>query len=262
MILYMESQQAKAQNRAILITGAGKRLGRAMADHLAREGWHVVLHVHTAIAEAEAHCAALTRLGFHASWVCGDLSQPDAADAVFERALAQAGTLHALINNAAGFSLQPMLPDHEAAALWQLNVESPKRLTECLDHHLQRTRGAQPGCVINLLDQRIDHTADTTPYTRTKRALAAFTVQEARRFAPRLRLMGLAPGALLAPPTPETAEPAGTFPLGFRPTPRDLAQTASFVLNAPFLTGQILYVDSGQHLAWKIEKEESETSKA
>lgn len=258
----MESQQAKAENRAILITGAGKRLGRAMADHLAREGWHVVLHVHTATAEAEAQCTALHAEGYRASWVCGDLSQPDAADAVFERARAQAGMLHALINNAAGFSLQPILPGLQAAALWQLNVESPKRLTECLDQHLRFASNAQPGCVINLLDQRIAHAEDTTPYTRTKRALAAFTIQEAHRFAPRLRLMGLAPGALLVPPTPETAEPAGTFPLGFRPTPLDLAQTASFVLNAPFLTGQILYVDSGQHLTWKTGKEESGTSKA
>ncbi len=253
----MESQQAKAANRAILITGAGRRLGRAMADQLAREGWHVVLHVHTATAEAEAHCAALNRQGLRASWVCGDLSQPAAADGVFDAALAHTGTLHALINNAASFSLQPTLAAADAAALWQLNVESPKRLTERLYRQLSTSSGERPGCVINLLDQRIADAADTTPYTLTKRALADFTCQEARRFAPTLRLMGLAPGALLAPPDPATAEPAGAFPLGFRPTPHDLATTVSFVLNADFLTGQVFYVDSGQHLLRKTRTIES-----
>jgi len=237
-------------NRTVLITGAAIRIGNTIARTLARAGWEVIVHARRSCVQADALCKELSADGTRAWRVSGDLQPPDGPDAVFDAALTAAGRVDALVNNAAAFARQPL-----AAALpadferfWRLNTLAPVRLTQRLAAHLAGRR--EPGCVINLLDQRIATPGTgAIPYLLSKKALEAFTLSAALEFAPALRVNAVAPGAALAPSTPQDNEPAGDFPLRVRPTPEQIADAVRFLLDARAVTGQILYVDGGQHLA-------------
>ena len=237
--------------RTVLITGAAVRIGGAIAEGLARAGWDVAVHAFRSGARAEALCAQLRALGRRAWRVEGDLAAAGGPDAVFGAAVAACGAVDALVNNAAVFARGPLA---EAPAglfedLWRINALAPIRLTQLVAAHLAE-RGAR-GSVVNLLDQRIARPgcAGATPYLVSKRALEAFTLSAARELAPALRVNAVAPGAVLPPPGPGAGEPAGAFPLGARPTAAQVADAVRFLLDADAVTGQILFVDGGQHLA-------------
>ena len=237
-------------NRTVLITGAAVRIGRAIAETLARKGWDAVLHAHRSAAEAEALCGQLRARGARAWCVSGDLLAPAGPESVFEAALAAAGRVDALVNNASQFARQP-LPSASAEAierLWRINALAPIRLTQLLARHLAVRRAT--GCAVNLLDQRIARAAvpDAAPYLLSKKALEAFTLSAALEFAPALRVNAVAPGAVLPPVAPDAREPAGAFPLGARPSADQVAEAVAFLLDASAVTGQILFVDGGQHL--------------
>ena len=236
-------------NRTVLITGAAVRIGRAIAETLARAGWNVVVHAHRSVAQADSFCAELRAAGRQAWRVTGDLLAPDGADAVFAAALAAAGSVDALVNNASVFERQPLAaatPD-DFDRMWRINALAPIRLTQLLAAHLS-ARSTQ-GCAVNLLDQRIAQpSTGATPYVLSKKALEAFTLSAARELAPALRVNAVAPGAVLLPEAPAAKEPAGCFPLGARPTAEQVADAVRFLLDATAVTGQILYADGGQHL--------------
>lgn len=236
--------------QTILITGAARRIGRGIAETLARTGWNVVVHAHRATAEADALCAALTAdTGARAWRVAGDLAAVGGPDAVFAAALAQAGRIDALVNNAAVFARQP-LADATAADFdhqWRVNALAPMMLTQRLADHLKRRDAV--GCAVNLLDQRITQPdAMAVPYLVSKKALEAYTLSAALAFAPRLRVNAVAPGAVLPPTDTAAREAAGEFPLSARPTVSQVAAAVRFLLEAESTTGQILFVDGGQHL--------------
>jgi len=235
--------------RTVLITGAAVRIGSVIAEALARAGWDVVVHAHRSVAEADGLCRRLRALGRQAWPVAGDLLCDGGPDAVFDAALSAAGTVDALVNNAAIFARQPLAGASADAfeRFWRINALAPIRLTQRLAAHLA-SRAAR-GCAVNLLDQRIARPSiGATPYALSKHSLAAYTLSAARELAPALRVNGVAPGAVLPPPGPEAREPAGAFPLGLRPTAHHVAEAVLFLLGAEAVTGQILYVDSGQHL--------------
>jgi NAD(P)-dependent dehydrogenase (short-subunit alcohol dehydrogenase family) len=237
-------------NRTVLITGAARRIGEALARELARAGWNVVLHAHHSIRAADALRDELRAQGVQAWRVRGDLQPPGGADAVFDAALAEAGGIDAVVNNAACFERQSLADATPEAfdALWRLNTLAPIRLTQRLAAHTSARQTA--GCVVNLLDQRIalPH-AGCLPYLLSKQALATFTTCAALEWAPSgLRINAVAPGAVLTPVTEADREPAGGFPLGRRPTVRHIAEAVRFLLEAESVTGQILYTDGGQHL--------------
>jgi len=236
-------------NRTVLITGAALRLGKAIAETLALAGWDVVVHAHRSGGQADALCARLRALGRQAWHVTADLLAPEGPDAAFDAALAAAGRVDALVNNAAAFARQPLASASAAdfETLWRLNTLAPVRLTQRLAAHLAERRAK--GCAVNLLDQRIAHpNAGAIPYLLSKKALEAFTLSAALELAPDLRVNAVAPGAALLPDAPQGKEPAGDFPLRLRPTPGQVADAVRFLLDADALTGQILYVDGGQHL--------------
>ena len=237
-------------NRTVFITGAAVRIGCAIAEALSRVGWDVIVHAHRSIAQADTLCTRLRTLGGQAWRVAGDLASPAGPDDVFAAALAAAGHVDALVNNASLFACQPLADAGPAdfERLWRINTLAPIRLTQLLASHVS-ARGTT-GCAINLLDQRIAHAASpgTTPYFLSKKALEAFTLSAALELAPALRVNAVAPGAILAPATADAKEPAGLFPLRERPTVAHVADAVAYLLGAPAVTGQILFVDSGQHL--------------
>jgi NAD(P)-dependent dehydrogenase (short-subunit alcohol dehydrogenase family) len=236
--------------RTVLITGAALRLGQAIARTLARAGWNVVAHARRSAAQAETLCAGLAADCGVSAWpVAGDLEAPGGPDAVFEAALARAGRLDALVNNASVFERQP-LASAEAADFerhWRVNALAPVLLAQRLARHLAE-RGAR-GAVVNLLDQRIARPgADAVPYRLSKKTLEAYTLSAALGFAPRMRVNAVAPGAVLPPADAAAAEPAGAIPLGARPGAAAVADAVRFLLDADAVTGQTLFIDGGQHL--------------
>jgi len=238
----MECQGSKGKKRIVLVTGGAVRIGAAIAEALARAGWDVVVHANRSLAEADTLCVRLRSLGAEAWRVTGDLAQPGAGKAVFAAACAVAGRVDAVVNNAAIFSVRG-----DVQGMQRVNTETPIELTRCLWEHLQ-ARGAR-GCAVQMLDQRIAKvTAEVTPYMQSKKILAMFVHEAALEMAPVLRVNAVAPGAVLLPVSPDAHEPAGHFPLGFRPTPAQVADAVRWLLEADAVTGQTLFVDAGQHL--------------
>ncbi|MDD4102079.1 MAG: SDR family NAD(P)-dependent oxidoreductase [Kiritimatiellae bacterium] len=235
--------------RNVLVTGAAVRLGSEIAECLAGAGWGVVIHANRSTAAAAELCRSLRAEGREVWTVQGDLEVADGPDAVWRQALEEAGQIDALVNNAAVFERQPL---RSAAAadferMWRINALAPIRLTALLAAHLE-ARGAG-GAVVNLLDQRVAHAdAGAVPYLLSKKYLEAFTLSAALEFGGLLRVNAVAPGAVLRPTGPEGSEPAGLFPTGARPSCAHVAEAARYLLEAVSVTGQVLYVDGGQHL--------------
>jgi NAD(P)-dependent dehydrogenase (short-subunit alcohol dehydrogenase family) len=165
-----------------------------------------------------------------------------------------AGRLDGVVNNAAIFARQPLFECNVQSFddMWRVNARAPMLLTKMLAEHVAaRESGARAPVagVVNLLDQRIAHpVSGCLPYLVSKQALAAFTQSAAHELAPRLTVNGVAPGATLMPVAPEGREPAGAMPLGTRCTPEQIAAAVVFLLANPAITGQIVFVDGGQHL--------------
>lgn len=205
--------------RVILVTGGVRRVGKVISDGLCRAGFCVAAHSRTE------------------GPFIGDLTNAASVHALFEAVVSKCGRIDGIVNNAALFG------DFSAERFASVNVTAPVLLSELLLQHV-RTQG-RSAAVVNLLDCRIAGSFND-PYTRSKKDLAAFTVREAVRFAPEVRLCGVAPGAVLKPET--VSEQAGPRLLAEHPDPQAVAEAVLFLLQAKFVTGQILYVDSGQHL--------------
>ncbi|MBM4163845.1 MAG: SDR family oxidoreductase [Lentisphaerae bacterium] len=235
-----------------LVTGGAVRIGRALALALAGDGLNVVIHCHHNRAAAGETAQRIRDLGRRAWTVSGALDGPDAAEAVLREAIAQAGRIDVLLNNAAVFS-QGTLAETTAAACdaaWRVNALAPILLTQAFASHIRERGPETRGVVINLLDQRIvGRPTGTLAYTLSKQALAGFTRLAAAELAPQIRVNAIAPGPVLPPPAGAPREPAGAIPLGRRPTEQDVADAALYLIRAQAVTGQILFVDGGQHLA-------------
>ncbi len=243
-------------HRTVLVTGGAVRIGRAMVEALAAAGAGVVVHARSSHTEGEALVAAIRRQGGRAWQVQGSLDTPDGVERVFQAALAAAGRLDGLVNNAAIFTRQPLAASDAAAfdAAWRVNALAPMLLTRLLAQHVatvQSGASSPVAGVVNLLDQRIAHPCTgCLPYLVSKQALAAFTTAAALELAPALTVNAVAPGAVLAPTATATTarEPAGATPLANHGTPAQIGAAVVFLLSNPSITGQILYVDGGQHL--------------
>jgi NAD(P)-dependent dehydrogenase (short-subunit alcohol dehydrogenase family) len=232
-------------NGAVLITGGARRLGAAMARAIAAAGYTVVIHANTSVKEAEALAA---ELGGHA--VSADLSDPSAPAKLIDEAIAMAGPLFALINNAARFEYDraTTVTAERIAAHIAPNLAAPVLLTQ----HFAARQTLPNGVVINMLDQKLGNlNPDFFSYTLSKAALAAATEMFAMALAPKIRVCGIAPGISLpaAKQSSENFEKAWRAnPLGRGSTPEDIAATALFILQTPAITGTTLYVDGGEHL--------------
>ena len=239
-------------NRTVLVTGGALRIGRAIVNALVSAGAGVVVHAHASQAAADTLVAGIRGRGGRAWRVGGALGTPEGAAGVFRDALAEAGRIDGLVNNAAVFARQSLAASDAAAfeTSWRVNALAPMLLTRLL---AGQAATVHPGAtapvagVVNLLDQRIARPcAGCLPYLVSKQALAAFTVSAALELAPRITVNAVAPGAALAPVA--ACEPAGSVPLGRRCTPEQIADAVAYLLSNPAITGQILYVDGGQHL--------------
>lgn len=229
-----------------LVTGGARRIGAALCQALSAEGCRVVIHYNRSGRAAAALAARLRASGGKAWTVAGDFQTPSFADELVEQALAAAGKLDILINNAAVFDKQPLLEvtAEAARAEWEVNLLAPLLLLQAFARRVKRGR------VINLLDERIaSNRSDAVPYSLAKKSLADLTRLAAWELAPRVTVNAVAPGpVLVADSAGATRERAGPMPLQVRPQVADVVQAALFLLKSDAITGQIIFVDSGRHL--------------
>lgn len=235
-------------NRNFLVTGAAVRIGAAIARALSRAGAGVVIHYRSSASEAETLREELAADNPKVWTVSGPLEGETACRELIDRAIAAAGGLYGLINNASVFH-KHAFPDIREDALdaeFAVNLFAPIHLTRLFSDR------AAHGVVVNLLDRRIESNDPTCiPYLLSKKALADFTRSAALALAPRIRVGGVCPGPVLPPPGENIdylKERAGVVPLQDLPTPEQIADAVLYLVRQTGTTGQILYVDGGQHL--------------
>ena len=234
--------------KAALITGGGRRIGRAIALALAAAGYAVVLHAHRSRAEAEKLAA---EIGKGAYVVAGDLADAAGVAGIVPAAAAFA-PLSLLVNCASEFEPDDLATLERARfeRTMAVNLAAPLFLAQ--GFAAQASTGAS---IVNVLDQRV---LKPTPlflsYTLSKSALHTATTTLAQALAPRIRVNAVAPGPTLPSPRQSEAEFAAqavSLPLARGPTPEDIAAAVVYLAGAASVTGVTLPVDGGQHVAWR-----------
>jgi NAD(P)-dependent dehydrogenase (short-subunit alcohol dehydrogenase family) len=238
--------------RNALVTGASRRIGRCIATDLARHGWRVAVHYGSNVAEAEIVLAEIEAAGGHAIAIGADLSDAGAAASLIEACTSALGPLTCLVNNASLFiedgigTLDASVWDRQFA----VNLRAPVLLAEAFAKHLPE--GLQ-GNVVNIIDQRVlAPTPDFLSYSLAKAGLLTATRMLAQALAPRIRVNGIGPGPVLPSIYQDDAafaEEVGSTLLGRATAPSEIAAAVRFILDAPSLTGQMIALDAGQHLA-------------
>ncbi len=242
----------------VLVTGAARRLGRAMALDLAAHGFDVAVHYRGSAAEAQATVGELQALGAQAHAFQADLSDEAACRALVPAVAAHFERLDAIVNNASTFEYDAPATFSVASMEkhWRANTAPAILLAQALHAHLdgcreERAKGG--GCVVNLIDQKLwNPNPDYFSYTLSKAALQAATVMLAQALAPRVRVCGVAPGVTMVSGPMNDDEFAAAHkmtPLERSSTPQDIARAVRFLIESPAITGTTLLVDGGQHLA-------------
>ena len=243
----------KTQPRAALITGAGRRIGRAIALTLAQAGYAVVLHAQRSRAEAEKLASEIVGAGGKARVVLADLADADALRGLVPAAAAF-GPLTLLVNNASQFDEDEIgsLERARFERTMAVNLTAPVFLAQAFA--AQAPAGADPS-IVNIVDQRVlKPTPRFFSYTLSKSALASATVTLAQALAPKLRVNAVAPGPTLPSPrqsAEQFATQAAAVPLQRGPSPEDIAAAVVYLAQAKSVTGTVIAVDGGQHLSWR-----------
>ncbi len=249
---------------AALVTGAGKRLGRAMAVYLAGRGHDVAIHYATSQAGAEETADQVRGLGRKAVTLQADLLDEAQVTTLVARASqALDQPLTVLVNNASVFEYDNISTATRTS--WDRHIESNLRAPFVLIQQFARQvplpvadEAGEPvaqGLVVNMLDQRVlKLTPEFMTYTIAKMGLWALTQTAAQALAPAVRVNGIGPGPTLRggrqSETHFARQRAATV-LRRGSNPADITAALGFFLEAPGVTGQMLAVDGGQHLAWQ-----------
>jgi len=244
----------KPLQRTVLITGAAKRLGREIALTLAKDGWRVAVHFRDSVDDARKTVADCTRLAGSSASFRANLANETAVRNLLPSVITEFGHVDAVVNSASTF-------EHDTAASFSFaalekhmrsNAGAAILLSQALHSHLQTRGEAATGAVINLLDQKLwNPNPDFMSYTLSKAALEAANTMLAIELAPRIRVVGVAPGLTLTSHmlSPEKFDMLHKMsPLGHSSTAADVAATVAFALNNNSITGTTLLVDGGQHL--------------
>ncbi len=247
-----------------LVTGAGKRLGRAMALELARQGHDVAVHYHSSEAEAEAVADEIRALGRRAVTLQADLLDEGAVTPLIPAAAdALGGPMTVLVNSASIFDYDTLKGATRTGwdRHFESNLRAPFVLTQALAAQVPEPaldENGEPvaqGLVVNMIDQRVRKlTPEFMTYTLAKMGLWAFTQTAAQALAPRVRVNGIGPGPTLQAARQSdahfAAQRAATV-LKRGANVSDITGALTYFLNAPAVTGQLLCVDGGQHLCWQ-----------
>jgi NAD(P)-dependent dehydrogenase (short-subunit alcohol dehydrogenase family) len=236
-----------------LVTGAGKRIGRAIALALADAGYDVAVHYSASRADAESVAAAIEAKGRRAIVLAADLAREAETTALLAAAATALGPVTCLINNASVFERDEALTVSRESwdAHLEINLRAPFVL---MQEFARRLPESSFGAIINLLDQRVwNLTPHFVSYTLSKAGLWTLTQMMAMALAPRVRVNAIGPGPTLPSPrqsAEQFARQQASVPLKRGATPEEIAAAVRFILGAAAMTGQMIALDGGQHLGW------------
>jgi len=244
----MEVATRRLVGRNALVTGAAKRIGRAVSLALAREGANVALHYSSSKREIAELAVEIEALGVKAVTLRADLSKPAELVGLIKRAHEALGKIEILVNNASIFP-SDTLETVEIEGLernLKINAWAPLVLTRRLAAQTEH------GHVVNLLDSRVSGFARShVSYILSKQVLAALTRLSALELAPGIAVNAVAPGLILPPPgegEEYLKRLATSLPLQRRGTPEDVAAAVIYLVSSEFVTGETIYVDGGRRL--------------
>ncbi|QRM30682.1 SDR family oxidoreductase [Microvirga sp. VF16] len=241
-------------NKAALVTGGAQRIGWRIVERLATEGYVVAIHCRNSTDEAEKIADRIREAGGRAAVVQGDLADGDAVERLVPEAVRALGPLTLLVNNASEF--EPDEVETLSQDRWDrhfaVNLRAPAFLARDFAHQLPAD---MHGCIINVIDQRVwKLTPQFFSYTLTKAALFSATQTMAQALAPRIRVNAIGPGPTLSnvrQGDEDFAKQNEAVLLGHGGTPDEIADAVLYLAQARSVTGQMIAVDGGQHLAWE-----------
>jgi pteridine reductase len=238
-----------------VVTGAGIRVGRAIALALAQAGFDLVLHANRSVEHAQAVKVEVERLGRAAFVEPADLSDTSAVSALAQRLRERHAVIDLVVNSAAAYAhvdFTNVTPE-QLEQMYRVNVAAPFFLVQGL---LQPLRASRSACVVNITDMAVTHAYTSTHffshYLASKAALDQLTRSLALELGPAIRVNAVAPGpvAMAAETTDDQkADILGRIPLRREGSPEDVARAVVFLATAPYVTGQTLRVDGGLSVA-------------
>lgn len=239
---------------AVLVTGAARRIGKAIAEDLAAHGFPVVIHCNRSLDEGMALVESITSRGGKAAAVQADLTDTTEMRSLYNKASAPFGAIRLLVNNASAFeedhigSLDSQLWDRH----FSIHLKAPVFLSEDMAMALTPDK---PGLVVNIIDQRVwKLTPQFFSYTLSKAALWTATQTLAQALAPNIRVNAIAPGPTLPSERQTRADfdlQVSRLPLQIAPDLSEFGRTIRYFWESESVTGQMLALDGGQHLAWE-----------
>lgn len=241
--------------RSALVTGGAKRIGRSIIERLAREGYAVAIHCRRSSDAAQEMVARIQAEGGKAVIVQADLADAASVDRIVDDVVqALECPLSLLVNNASEF--EPDEVETLSTERWDrhfaVNLRAPAFLARDFARQLPAHR---EGSIVNIVDQRVwKLTPQFFSYTLTKAALFTATQTMAQALAPRIRVNAIGPGPTLSNERQgdeDFAKQASAVLLGHGGTPEEIAEAVVYLANARSVTGQMIAVDGGQHLAWE-----------
>jgi NAD(P)-dependent dehydrogenase (short-subunit alcohol dehydrogenase family) len=243
-----------AEQRSVLVTGAAKRLGRAIALDLAKTGWDIALHFNRSDQEAAETAKQISDVGRRVALLGADLRKEDSVVALVGRAISELGPISALVNSASIFE-----PDDWSSATresWEnhmmVNLRAPFVLSQAFARALP---DGHRGAIVNIIDQRVlKPTPQFLSYSLSKAGLFWLNRTLAQALAPRVRVNAVAPGPTLINARQSEShfrrQREATI-LGTGAEPKDVCSAVRYLLGASAVTGQMIAVDGGQHLIWQ-----------
>jgi len=238
-----------------LVTGAARRIGAAIATTLHAAGANVLIHYRGSTNEAAQLAAHLNKERANSALIVqADLCQPEAIDALISAAIQWGGRLDVLVNNASSFYPTPIgqITEKAWADLVGTNLKAPLFLSQAAAPHLEKTRGN----IVNIVDIHARKPLhDHHVYGAAKAGLVMLTQSFAKDLAPRVRVNGVAPGAIAWPengmPVAVKENIIAQIPLGATGQPADIANAVLYLVrDATYVTGQIIPIDGGRSIGW------------
>ncbi len=244
---------SKLEGKTALVTGAAKRIGRAISIDLAKHGANVIIHYAKSEEEARKLQKEIAQLGVKSWLVNADFKDPRTCIEFIKRAYDESGTIEILINNASFFSVNPM----ETVKLEEINITNTVNTWAPFLLSREFANRSENGKIVNILDTRImGYDFNHFAYYLSKKMLEILTESMALKLAPKITVNGIAPGLILPPEGKDynyLEQKKGMVPLKKYGSLSDIVETVLFLLNSEFVTGQVIFVDGGAHLIKPVE---------
>jgi pteridine reductase len=238
------------RDRVAVVTGAGIRVGRALAIALGGRGMRIAVHYHASDKGAKETAQLIREAGGSATIVSSDLTRDDAPETLIGDVVRELGRLDVLINSSAVMERTPLgsITAEQWDAMMALNLRAPFLLAQAAAPHLTKSHGA----IVNIADLAAFETWPAyIPHGISKAGIVYMTRALARTLAPHVRVNAVAPGAVLLPDgwsEQDAARMRESTPLARLGSPEDVVEAMLYLLSADYVTGETLIVDGGRHV--------------